>query len=161
MKITERIQVDPVTGCHNWTGAKNPKGYGRMKVGGRLLLPHRVAYEAARGSIPDGLVIDHLCRNPACCNPDHMEVVTQAENVRRGRSGARQAERTHCPQGHPYDDANTYIAPSGDRQCRTCRKARQQCTNLDSSPSGATDGPSQSDESASPAVSTPAQRRPE
>lgn len=121
-----RLVEDPVTGCLNWTGAKNQKGYGRLRAKGRgLVLPHRIAYELAKGPIPEGLVIDHLCRNPACCNPDHLEAVTQQENARRGNSGLKNAIKTHCPQGHPYDKANTYRPPSGDRMCRTCVYARQ------------------------------------
>jgi hypothetical protein len=94
----ELIEIDPASGCHVWQGRKNAKGYGQV---GRHGLAHRVAYEAACGPIPDGLVIDHLCRNRACCNPAHMEPVTPGENVRRGNCPPMvNARKTHCKSGH-------------------------------------------------------------
>lgn len=75
--------------------------------------------------VPDDLVIDHLCATPACVNPAHLEPVTQAENVKRGRAGDIERARTHCPKGHPYDKANTYVSPAGHRKCRACTNARK------------------------------------
>lgn len=69
--------------CLRWTGSRTPAGYGQMSVAGRLVGVHRVAYELAVGPVPEGLEIDHLCRVRDCINPDHLEVVTHAENVRR------------------------------------------------------------------------------
>jgi hypothetical protein len=119
-RLRKRIVIDPDTGCHNWTGA-NTLGYGSIGIsfGGKKqkLSTHRLAYEAERGPIPAGLVLDHLCRNPACCNPDHLEPVTQKENMRRGSFGSR----THCKHGHEYTPENTYLLARG-RQCRECRR---------------------------------------
>lgn len=102
-------------------------GYGRISVDGRLTGAHRVAYEMAIGPIPDGLVIDHLCRNPPCVNPMHLEPVTQAENMHRsaGRShrppNRSRPLKTHCSQGHPYDETNTRLWRGG-RFCRACNR---------------------------------------
>lgn len=70
-------------GCVEFTGHLGHGGYGRMRVNGQYVLTHRLAYEMFVGPIPDGLTLDHLCRNPACCYPLHLEPVTNAENVRR------------------------------------------------------------------------------
>lgn len=125
-RLATKAQVDPDTGCHNWTGS-TVGGYGRIRTGdssGRTVATHRVAYEHARGKIPAGLVLDHLCRNTRCCNPDHLEAVTIRENGLRGVGiQARNAAKTHCPQGHPYDAENTRITVSGFRRCRICDRA--------------------------------------
>ena len=111
-------------GCWEWRGARAGTGYGAIWVDGRGRPAHRVAYELEVGPIPDGLQLDHLCCNPACVRPDHLEPVTQAENIRRGNGGKHWAEKTHCPQGHPYDEANTFVNGKGRRECRTCRNER-------------------------------------
>ena len=98
-----------------------PTGYVYMTTGGKQYKQHRWYYEEYIGPIPEGLVIDHLCRNRACCNPFHMEPVTIGENVRRGVHG--NTTKTHCPQGHGYTAKNTYRYPDGRRHCRICRAA--------------------------------------
>ncbi len=109
--------------CWMWTKSLATKGYGQLRVHGKKRYTHRVAYELLVGVVPEGLELDHLCRNPACCNPAHLEPVTHAENVRRGIVGDRQRAKTHCVQGHPFDRANAYVDAKGFRHCRVCGRA--------------------------------------
>lgn len=107
------------TGCWEWVGTKC-NGYGQIAVDGTVKRAHRVVYEAENGPIGDGLVIDHLCRNPGCVNPAHLEPVTMKENVLRGVGlSAINANKTHCYQGHPLDGDNIRRY-RGERICRKC-----------------------------------------
>lgn len=140
MELTERdierfwSKVIRGDGCWTWSGAHfTMTGYAifnkKMDDGvWRPTVAHRVAYEIAVGPIPDGLVIDHLCRNRGCVNPQHMEPVSRGENVLRGESqSARQARQTHCIHGHEFTPENTYRRPGAPnkRDCRVCMRRRE------------------------------------
>jgi len=108
--------------CWTWEGA-NDEGYGRFKDEGKFLKAYQFSYEFFVGPIQDGLEPDHLCRNPRCVNPAHLEPVTHRVNVLRGNSpSALHAQKTHCQKGHPFQGANLRIE-QGKRICVTCRRA--------------------------------------
>lgn len=108
--------------CWPWFRSLSTSGYGQFFFNKRLHTAHRVTWELANGPVPEGLQLDHLCRNRRCCNPSHLEPVTGLENIRR--SPLCNGSRTHCPQGHPYDADNVMInSVSKSRMCRTCNYA--------------------------------------
>lgn len=119
-------KVEKTETCWLWTAGKNGTGYGVIKHGADHWTAHRLSYTWARGPIPDGLELDHLCRVRECVNPDHMEPVTHLENVRRGHAGLRFRERNKCSKGHEYTPETTYRSlKDGSRVCRTCMRAAQ------------------------------------
>lgn len=125
-RMQRKITINPVTSCWEWTGPKTPNGYGKHRrgPGHPERMTHRLMWEHHRNEeIPPGMQLDHLCRNRACCNPDHLEVVTASENTKRQDHHAR--NRTHCPKGHEYSEANTRITPAGKRVCRECDRSRR------------------------------------
>lgn len=113
-------KVEQAGGCIVSTYSTGSHGYSQIgwhDAGRRTMaLGHRVAWEAANGPIPEGMTIDHVCRNRRCINVDHLRLLTNVENARDNGM----ARRTHCPQGHEYDEANTYQDPNGHRRCRAC-----------------------------------------
>lgn len=110
-------------GCWPWQGVRSEKGYGRLydPRQKRMVMAHRLAYELTKGPIPDGLTIDHLCRNRACVNPDHLEAVTMNVNLKRGNAASTiNSRKTHCYRGHEFTPENTNVRGDGARRCRTC-----------------------------------------
>lgn len=121
-------KIERTTSCWLWKASRigSRVKYGAFGIGREVYLAHRVAYWISRGEITDGLHVDHLCSNPLCVNPDHLETVTQTENNRRsylrGRNG--NSKKTHCPRGHEYAGENLRIY-DGRRNCRTCEKIKR------------------------------------
>lgn len=120
-RLLARRTIDD-NGCWVISGADKTTGYVRFKIDGRSVRVHRWAYEHFVGPVAEGLVLDHLCRNRACANPDHLEPVTFRENVLRGAGPtALNASKSFCDRGHDLTDA--YIVPStGSRQCLKCQR---------------------------------------
>ena len=131
-RFWSKVEITPY-GCWEWCGCLTKGGYGQFVLGTRVYA-HRYAYKMMVGEIPEGLQVDHLCRNRSCVNPEHMEIVTRKENILRGQSLPAKCSRlTHCPRGHEYNEQNTYLwigkegtKNSGKvgRQCRICAKQK-------------------------------------
>ena len=131
-RLEARTVPEPNTGCWLWFGAMNGVGYGILTISRdgwqRPALAHRLSYEQTYGPIPDGLVVDHLCRVPRCINPKHLEAVTVRVNLLRGvNPAATNARKTQCDNGHPFTDSNTYIRPGypTHRACRACHRINE------------------------------------
>ncbi len=109
--------------CIEWTGCKTKAGYGIMAVGDTTKLTHRIVYEEHIGSIPKGKEIHHICGNRACMNVEHLQLVTRRQNVLMSSNfAAVNSKKTHCPQGHEYNEKNTYTDSKNCRHCRVCTK---------------------------------------
>jgi hypothetical protein len=124
-RILERFmaKVDKQeNGCWLWTAATDRDGYGHFSFERRTAQAHRVAYELLVGPIPEGLTLDHLCRERRCVSPEHLEPVTIGVNTLRGEAfTARQARQTHCKRGHEFTSENTSPQVAGrGRRCRAC-----------------------------------------
>jgi len=120
-------KIDKTDSCWNWKGCLIGGGYGRYLVNGKPEPAHRVSYELTFGKIPEGLIIDHLCRNKKCVNPEHLEAVTYRENALRG-VGVGQYTRhllTHCKRGHEYTPENTYYRSNSNYKTRDCKKCHK------------------------------------
>lgn len=139
-RFAEKVAVGAPDECWEWQASRDGNNYGmyclpRSQGGQRKIKAHRYGLSLVTGKrVPRELVVDHLCRNPPCCNPAHLEPVTQAENMARSPlqrkpgtpapCGEWQAAKTHCPQGHAYDERNTGRRPNGHRYCRACARDR-------------------------------------
>ena len=122
----QRLIKTSEEGCWEWQGDATPNGYGKWAKasGAPVRAIHRITYEHYKNSeVPQGLQLDHLCRNRKCCNPDHLEPVTPSENTKRQDHYERR--KTECPKGHEYSEENTRITKEGKRVCRQCDRERR------------------------------------
>ena len=123
-RLESKISPEPNSGCWLWDGNWSGSGYGRVKIAKtrRCAQAHTMVYELLVAPVPTGLVLDHLCRNRCCVNPEHLEPVTEQVNILRGTGqSARNARKTVCPQGHPLVDV---YRVGNTRKCRVCQKAK-------------------------------------
>jgi hypothetical protein len=123
-----KVERIPFSTCWLWNAAVNKEGYGEIKAeqGNKKYKAHRVAYELYKGPIPDGLVIDHICRNTSCVNPDHLRAITKVENTMIGFGYmAKLARRDCCNHGHPFTAENTISKNGKRRKCRTCKNLNE------------------------------------
>ena len=123
-RFWSKVEVHQPSGCWEWTGSILRSGYGQFSVASfGSFLPHRVAFHLLVGEVSPDLDVDHLCRNPRCVNPDHLQLVTKRVNTLRGYGpSSENAKKTHCKNGHEFTPENTFYFPSqkGKRTCRTC-----------------------------------------
>jgi hypothetical protein len=127
MTDTDRFmeKVEQTETCWLWLGARGHAGYGQFWLDGRLVGAHRAAYQLFVGPIPVGLTLDHLCRVRRCVRPDHLEAVTNRENILRGANHvAAQARQTHCLRGHEFAGDNLRVR-QGKRYCQACEAQRE------------------------------------
>lgn len=119
-RFIEKVVIpDNPDECWRWLGGRSSNGYGSFTFNGICSTSHRFSYVHHHGPIPEGLVIDHLCNNTNCVNPNHLKAVTGTENTHR-----HFAAITHCKRGHPLSGDNVYRHPTGRRVCKACEKFR-------------------------------------
>lgn len=125
LRFFRKIEVKE-SGCWEWKGGFfHEKPYGQFSAFGKTLSAHRFSYEALRGPVPDKLTLDHLCRNPACMNPSHLEPVPAVENVMRGTGPhATNARKFECKRGHAFVESNIHYTTSGSRMCMECHRQK-------------------------------------
>lgn len=132
-RLWRRVNKNAPNGCWEWGGWRHEHGYGRIRAvstgKSKFLRTHRVSWAIHNGPVPVGMDVLHRCDNPPCCNPAHLFLGTDADNMNdmaaKGRAFNRHATKTHCPYGHPYSGVNLYLENSGKhRRCLICKRAK-------------------------------------
>lgn len=130
-RFWSKVYPEPNTGCWLWGGFVAPNGYGSYWADGTNCHAHRYIKLKEQELESSELVVDHLCKTRDCVNPEHLDLVTQKENIKRGdtgthpNTGSHNRNKTRCPQGHEYSLDNTFVVPkTGHRKCITCKRER-------------------------------------
>lgn len=127
-RILDKIVRIPESGCWIWIGSLTGYGYGETWWNNTKHFVHVLMHKLFVGEVPKGFEVDHLCKVRCCCNPEHLEAVTHAENVKRSSSWHHVVNyhkaQTHCQRGHAWTEENTYVEPNGKRRCLECKRQR-------------------------------------
>jgi len=122
-RLLEKIEKQKGSDCWFFTGSKLPSGYGILWNGVRPIGAHRISFQLYRGEITDGMEIDHICNNRSCVNPEHLQLLTHKENMRKSSAlMGINARKTHCKRDHELSGDNLHITPRGARQCKECMR---------------------------------------
>lgn len=135
-RFKSKIGLDAKTGCWLWLGSRHPTGYGQFSIKFKKMLAHRYAWSLENGPVPEGLYVCHKCDNPPCCNPAHLFIGTQKDNLADMKAKGRAPDRhkTHCRRGHEFTPENTAYDQGGASVCKRCRsdaQLRYKARNLD------------------------------